>query len=264
MSMFEVLPSLKFLYKCHCTLHLNLASEMDPHFTLYLNCFLLFSKCLFVRRKRKAQSHQLLIQIFSCLANFCRRLPAGNENIKWDNPQQTSGLRQSPPRPGTHRGRGRRTSFVRYFMRFHFDRNIKIDIARASIEYLPCLTYETLIMRHLCTVPRPPRLASLVSCLISHDHSTLHSTTLSPVTAVVPGPTLSTATALWGYLLCPPSTSSSLETCVCSSPCLCSWQGFNHFAVAQNSADSQKPLSTKHKRTAGKLEGLTSRLTHWF
>ena len=179
MSMFEVLPSLKFLYKCHCTLHLNLASEMDPHFTLYLNCFLLFSKCLFVRRKRKTQSHQLLIQIFSCLANFCRRLPAGNENIKWDNPQQTSGLRQSPPRQGTHRGRGRRTSFVRYFMRFHFDRNIKIDIARASIEYLPCLTYETLIMRHLCTVPRPPRLASLVSCLISHDHSTLHSTTLS-------------------------------------------------------------------------------------
>ena len=41
MSMFEVLPSLKFLYKCHCTLHLNLASEMDPKFTLYLNCFLL-------------------------------------------------------------------------------------------------------------------------------------------------------------------------------------------------------------------------------
>ena len=39
--MFEVLPSLKFLYKCHCTLHLNLASEMDPKFTLYLNCFIL-------------------------------------------------------------------------------------------------------------------------------------------------------------------------------------------------------------------------------
>ena len=186
MSMFEVLPSLKFLYKCHCTLHLNLASEMDPHFTLYLNCFLLFSKCLFVRRKRKAQSHQLLIQIFSCLANFCRRLPAGNENIKWDNPQQTSGLRQSPPRPGTHRGRGRRTSFVRSFMRFHFDRTIKIDIARASIEYLPCLTYETLIMRKLCTVPRPPRLASLVSCLVSHLSWSLHATQHNTVTAVVP------------------------------------------------------------------------------
>ena len=48
--MFEVLPSLKFLYKCHCTLHLNLASEMDPHFTLYLNCFLLVLQTKAIRR----------------------------------------------------------------------------------------------------------------------------------------------------------------------------------------------------------------------
>ena len=52
-------------------------------------------------------------------------------------------------------------------MRFHFDRNIKIDIAGAIF---PCLTYETQIMSFVygpqAATPRQPCLLSRLSSLM--------------------------------------------------------------------------------------------------
>ena len=159
-----------------------------------------------------------------------------------------------------HSGDGGEVHYIiRYFMRFPFDiETLKLTSPEPLSTLLDVWNSNDVICVWSLGRHASPAL-SLVSSLISHDHSTLHSTTLSLLLSLVinSNNTLKIFAVATVHL-------SGLETCVCSCPCLCSWQGFNHFAVAQNSADSQKPLSTKHKRTAGKLEGLTSRLTHWF